>query len=148
MKKLIILVTIFALILYYLVGSYAYFEYIKPSYIGAVIPCHVRSLEEQNKIYANYGYRVAGFYNSDKDEIKVVEYKNQTDVQGTAKPIEEQQDVDIGTLKHELIHRNQAKRGMDISCRDINSRFLSEVEAYLGQNLNDKIYEIRYGKIN
>ena len=120
-KKIVIL-SLVLIVFFILIDSIFY-----PSYLSVVQSCSPTYFEE------TYGdrYYVAGqtTLNESTQEVEIYLVD----------------ETDLITLKHELIHISQYNRGFPrLSCSNILSKYISEVEAYTFEKLPNRIYNWFY----
>jgi len=126
MNKLHLILIIFVSLLFIVSGVIVYNEILEPSYISYASACLNVDVEE-------YGYYQAGSYTQE-------ESGNYTIMVSNAYPIEVQKEV----LKHETVHFNQYQR-QKVTCANL---IFLEMEAYISQNLPDKIFYLFYDGID
>lgn len=100
-----------------------------PAYLSYIVACNPVQYELINEQLQTQGYEIsiAGSVTYNESLGLIIKYSDEK------------------VLKHELIHVNQLIRGWpSLSCNYPLQKYLSEVEAYTGENFPDFIYDRIY----
>lgn len=124
---IILLLTSNISFVYFVYGDFIYKNILIPAELSVILDCNP---EYQNLTFINtdYGnYQVSGTF-----------CRNQT--------INVWDNADKVTLMHENCHLSQYKTSrLATDCRHLTWVYLNELECYIAENLNDKVYKFFYG---
>lgn len=119
-KKLILEIVLLAIIIFIFFSVFAS-RVFYPAYLSYKIACD-KDFFERNK------YLIGASFDHKEQTITIYQCENQTDMEMSR------------LLKHEFIHSYQQDKDRLYSCEKPTGVFFNEIEAYIGENLPNKIF--------